>query len=255
MNTFILLVLANIRIFSFCLKNKMKNIFWFLSKVFKYLNVYCKVSILSLVDQYSSHYSLAHTSWIDQNTCMKPMKQRFSCPVDTRMSPRCLHKPNNNSDVSESRPWPGLKPSKPWTLPESKRPVFDFPQLPTTSVATAAVTQVDYHRNIDHLIQLPLPKYYVLEQPSLEISPQIQHPDSRGEIEQALQLPLPKYYVLEPSSQTPPSTHHSDDSEEVEHLGDIIQLPLPKYYVLEPDSQNRPQVSHTNLWSLTESYS
>lgn len=177
---------------------------------------------------------------------MKPMKQRFSCPVDTRMSPRCLHKPNNNSDIIESRQWTGLKHSKPWTLPESKRPVFGFPQLPSTSAA-AAVAQVDYQRNVDHLMQLPLPKYYVLEQPSLDISPQIQHPDSPGEIEQSLQLPLPKYYVLEPGTQTPVPIHHSDDSEEVEHFRDIVQLPLPKYYVLEPDSQNRPQVSHTNL--------
>ena len=167
---------------------------------------------------------------------MTPIKQRFSCPMDARMSPRHMRK-SNVEEPSECRQQTGLAPTKPWTLPESRRPNFDFPQLPTGG-------QSDYQGNVDHLVQLPLPKYYVLE-PNPDNSPQVPHRDSSVEVDHSVQLPLPKYYVLERNSQTPPLILYPEYPEETEHLDETAQLPLPKDYVLEPDFQNRPQVTYT----------
>ena len=183
-------------------------------------------------EQYSSHYSLAHAPWTDFNTFMKPIKQRFSCPGDSRMSPRCSFKPNMGN-VTECRQQAGLAPAKPWTLPESRRPNFDFPQLPT-------VGQSDYQGNVDHLVQLP--KYYVLE-PNPEHSPHKLHSDSSGEVEHSLQLPLPKYYVLESNMES--LSYAGKRQENSAEVDQSVPLPLPKYHVLEPETQTRPQISHT----------
>ena len=207
--------------------------------IYIYIYTHIHVFIFPFTDQYSSHYSLAHAPWTDFNTFMKPIKQRFSCPGDSRMSPSGLYKPNLR-EVTECRQWTGLKPSQPWTLPETRRTNTNYPQLPTT-------TQSDYQGNVDHLVQLPLPKYYVLE-PNPDNSPQKLHSDSSGEVEHSLQLPLPKYYVLESNTETmsssspPPLVRRQDTSREVE---DSVPLPIPKYYVLERDSQSRPHISNT----------
>ena len=178
---------------------------------------------------------------------MKPTKQRFSCPVDTRMSPRCLLKPTPGNTAlpnatPEGRQWPGLKPSKPWTLPEGRRPAFDFPPLPI-----GTVPQDDIPRNLDNLVQLPSSKYYVLE-PNLEHSPTKTNSDSSGDGECSIRLPPPKYYVLEPNSDSPQSIQSINNAEKVEHS---VALPLPKYYVLEPDTQDQTKILHMQTQGYT----
>ena len=165
---------------------------------------------------------------------MTPIKQRFSCPVDARMSPRHMRKSNVEEPAAERRQQAGLAPAKPWTLPESRRPNFDFPQLPT-------VGQSDYQGNVDHLVQLPLPKYYVLEP---EHSPQKLHSDSSGEVEHSLQLPLPKYYVLERNTQTPPPILNPEYSEEIERSEASVRLALHRDYVLGSDTKPSTSITH-----------
>ena len=152
------------------------------------------------------------------------------------MPPRHVHKANVE-EPSERRQQVCLAPAKPWTLPEGRRPNFDFPQLPT-------VGQSDYQGNVDHLVQLPLPKYYVLES-NPDNSPQKLHSDSSGEVEHSLQLPLPKYYVLERNTQTSrPPILHPEYSEEIERAEASAHLALRRDYILGSDSKPSTSITH-----------
>ena len=172
---------------------------------------------------------------------MKHIKQRFSCPIDRNISPRCVHKTNAGNVAEGGSKWTGMKPSQPWTLPEARR---------NGSNSQQSVTEADlnYPSQVDCLVQLPLPKYYVLESNPEKSSQQIPHPEPHGEVEVCPQMSLPKYYILESSldaqSSSLPMTAaaaHSDNSELFEKP---VTLSLPKYYILESETQNNTQASH-----------
>lgn len=166
-------------------------------------------------DQYSSHYSLAYSSWIDPDSDpnRKALQQRQSCPGhEARVTSRCLHKPNNSqsSHSPGGRRWTGLKSFSVST--DTSRP---------NSPSCNRMESPGYATRLQQLPPLP-------------------HSDR--DIEQSA---FPKYYVLEPNSQNSPSSHggsryHQDHSAEVEHS---LQLPLPKYYVLEPNTQTLPRAT------------
>lgn len=139
-----------------------------------------------------------------------------------------------------------MKPSQPWTLPETRR---------NGSNAQQPITEVDlnYPSQVDCLVQLPLPKYYVLEQNPENSSQQLPHPEPHGEVDVCPQMSFPKYYILESSLDAQPTStpkaaagaaaaSHSDNSELFEQP---VTLSLPKYYILESETQNNAQTSYS----------
>lgn len=204
----------------------------------------CSNIHLSFPDQYSSHYSLAHTPWSEHNSFMKPIKQRFSCPIDSRISPQNSYKTNigHITHTTTTSRWTGLKSVSVDTgthsLPCNLRDVrtsstFHPRQLPPLP----PLPHANYHEKIvcsERSLPVSLPKHYVLETNSQTPS-RLPHSNYSESLEHSeYSLPLAKYYVLEPYPK--PSPQEKDYPRQVEHSELFEQSTLTKYYVLEKDS-------------------
>ena len=201
-------------------------------------------------DQYSSHYSLAHAPWSEHNSFVKPIKQRFSCPADSRISPQNSYKTNIGqiTHTTTTSRWTGVKSVSMDTgthsLPCNLRDVrtsstFHPRQLPPLP----QISHPTYHEKVtcsEHSLPVSLPKHYVLETNS-QTPLCLPHSDYSEYLEcSEYSLPLAKYYVLEPDSNPPPQTsqepQEKDYSRRVEHAELFEQSTFTKYYVLEKDS-------------------